>query len=113
MRSRLAGCLAFLTTASYFLRRLDPVDLQTMWPDDARDFTPWLAREVNLRYLSNALNLELELDRIEADVAPFSANIAAVDASSNSKVVIESQLKKSGPPLKTITNASGWGEVIS
>ena len=45
------------------LGSLEPVDLRTIWPDEARDFTPWLAQEENLRRLSDALNLELELDR--------------------------------------------------
>ncbi len=48
------------------LGSLEPVDLRAIWPDEARDFTPWLAQEENLRRLSEALNLELELDGMEA-----------------------------------------------
>jgi hypothetical protein len=43
------------------LGSLEPVDHRTNWPDEARDSTPWLAQEENLRRLSDALNLELEL----------------------------------------------------
>ena len=39
------------------LGSLEPVDRRTIWPDEARDFTPWLAQEENLRRLSDALNL--------------------------------------------------------
>lgn len=47
------------------LGSLEPVDLRTIWPDEARDFTPWLAREENLRRLSEAPNPLLGLDRVE------------------------------------------------
>ena len=47
------------------LGSLEPVDLRTIWPEEARDFTQWLARENNLRRLSEALNPVLELDRVE------------------------------------------------
>jgi hypothetical protein len=91
------------------LGSLEPVDLRTIWPDEARDFTPWLAQEENLRRLSDALNLELELDRVEAAVGPYSADIVATDASSNSKVVIENQLEKTNHDHlgKVLTYASG------
>jgi hypothetical protein len=41
------------------LGSLEPVDLRTIWPDEARDFTPWLAPEENLRRLFDALELDL------------------------------------------------------
>jgi hypothetical protein len=85
------------------------VELRSIWPDEARDFTPWLAKEENLRRLSDALNLELELDRIEVAVGPYSADIVCTDASSNSKVVIENQLEKTNHDHlgKVLTYASG------
>lgn len=88
---------------------LEPVDLRTIWRDEARDFTPWLAREENLRRLSEALNLELELDRVEVAVGPYSADIVATDASSNLRVVIENQLEKTDHDHlgKVLTYASG------
>ncbi len=91
------------------LGSLEPVDLRTIWPDEARDFTPWLAQEENLRRLSDALNLELELDRVEVAVGPYSADIVATDASSNTKVVIENQLEKTNHDHlgKVLTYASG------
>jgi hypothetical protein len=91
------------------LGTLEPVDLRAIWPDEARDFTPWLAKEENLRRLSDALNLELELDRVEVAVGPYSADIVATDASSNSKVVIENQLEKTNHDHlgKVLTYASG------
>lgn len=91
------------------LGSLELVDLRTIWPDEARDFTPWLAQEENLRRLSDALNLELEIDRVEVAVGPYSADIVATDASSNTKVVIENQLEKTDHDHlgKVLTYASG------
>jgi len=93
----------------YQLGNLEPVDLRTVWPDEARDFTPWLAQEENLRRLSDALGLELELDRVEVAVGPYSADLVATDASSNTKVVIENQLEKTNHDHlgKILTYASG------
>ena len=48
------------------LGSLEPVNLRTIWPNEARDFTPWLAQEGNPPRLSDALNLEVVLDLVEA-----------------------------------------------
>jgi len=48
------------------LGSLEPVDRQTNWPEEARDLTPWLAQDENLRRLSEAPNRVLELARVEA-----------------------------------------------
>lgn len=91
------------------LGKLVPVDLREIWPDEARDFTPWLAQEENLQRLSETLDLELQLDRIEVSVGPYSADIVATDATSNAKVVIENQLEKTNHDHlgKILTYASG------
>lgn len=48
------------------LGSLESVDRQTNWPEEARDFTPRLAQDENLRRLSEAPNRVLELARVEA-----------------------------------------------
>ena len=50
---------------------LEPVDLRTIWLDEARDLTPWLAHEKNLCRQSDSLNMEL--DCVDAAVGPYSA----------------------------------------
>ncbi len=37
------------------LSRLEPVELREVWPDEAQNFTPWLAEEENLILLGKTL----------------------------------------------------------
>ena len=70
------------------LKRLDP---RSIWAQEARDFTPWLAH--NLDRLSEALGLDLELLDQESPVGNFSADILAKDLGTGRTVVIENQLE--------------------
>ncbi len=71
--------------------RLEPVDLRAVWPNEAGDFTPWLAE--NLEELSKALGIDLELIQREAPVGSFSLDIHARDVNQNRTVVVENQLE--------------------
>ncbi len=75
------------------LGQLENVEVRRLWPHEAADFTPWLAREENMSKLGDALGLELEAERTEVAVGPYSADILARD-SSGSYVVVENQLAK-------------------
>jgi hypothetical protein len=65
-----------------------------MWPNEAADFTPWLASRENIGELSRAIGIELEADRTEVACGPFSADILARDTGTGDLVVIENQLAK-------------------
>ena len=69
--------------------KLEVVDVRKVWETEAQDFTPWLAS--NLTLLGDALELELELVQVEAQVGPFSLDILARD-DSGTMVAIENQL---------------------
>lgn len=70
---------------------LKDVDLRTAWPDEAGDFTPWLAD--NLERLSRVIGIPLETEGTEVAVEGFAADILAVSPMNNSKVLIENQLE--------------------
>ena len=57
------------------LGNLEPVELKDIWPDEAQDFTPWLAKEENLTLLGETLDMELELEAQEIYVGDFRADI--------------------------------------
>ena len=69
-------------------------NLREQWPDEAGDFTPWLAREENLAILGETLGIELELEAREKSVGSFSADILCKDIGSNAWVLIENQLNR-------------------
>ena len=76
------------------LSRLEPIELRDIWPNEAADFTPWLAEEENLDLLAGTLGLELELAGQEVNVGPFRADILCKNTTDDSWVVIENQLDK-------------------
>lgn len=82
-------------------------DLRSIWPNEAKDFTPWLAN--NLAYVGNILDMDLELVEMESKVGGYSADILAKDENSEALVVIENQLEDSNHDHlgKLITYASG------
>jgi hypothetical protein len=68
------------------IKRLKPKDI---WPDEARNFTPWLAD--NLPLLGEAIGMDLELTGREAAVGDFSCDLLARDLGRDRIVVIENQ----------------------
>ena len=72
---------------------LENVSLRDAWPHEARDFTPWLAR--NLDQLSKVIGIPIELVDSEVVVEEFSADVLARDSTDGSLVLIENQLERS------------------
>lgn len=76
------------------LGRLEKVDLRDVWTSEATSFTPWLAREENLRLLGETIGIELELESQEKQVGPFRADILCKDTATDNWVLIENQLER-------------------
>jgi Domain of unknown function (DUF4268) len=70
--------------------RLEAVPLRKYFQDEARDFTPWLAKEENLTLLAETIGLNLELVAMEQYIGPFRADIVAKDE--EVEVIVENQL---------------------
>jgi len=74
--------------------RLEKVDLRTLWKKEYRDFTPWLAQEENIKILSDAIGLDLQVINQEESVGSFRADILCKDNLSDNFIVIENQLER-------------------
>lgn len=74
------------------LARLERVALREAWPDEAANFTPWLAEKDNLDQLAEKLGIPLELEKVEKGVGPFSADILAKEPDTERWVLIENQI---------------------
>jgi len=72
------------------LGKLRNVELRTIWPHEAADFTPWLAE--NIGELGEAVGIELELTDMEAECGDFSLDLLAKDLGTGRNVIIENQL---------------------
>jgi len=95
------------------LGTLTKVDPRTVWPDEARNFTPWLAKEENLNRLADTIRMELELEGTEQSVGPFDADILCKDTVDDQWVLIENQLSPTdhGHLGQLLTYAAGLDAV--
>ena len=82
-------------------------DLREAWPHEARDFTPWLAENIDL--LSERLGIDISIEETESPVGGFNVDIFATDADTGKRIIIENQLEDTDHDHlgKLITYASG------
>ncbi len=91
---------------------LQPVNPRELWENEERDFTPWLAE--NIEYLSEVIGVSIEIDEIEKRVGNYELDIYGKIEGSDKIVVIENQLEVSDHKHlgQLITYASGLSASI-
>jgi hypothetical protein len=84
-------------------------DLRSVWKHEAKDFTPWLAKEDNLEILSEAIGIDIVVEEQESHVGDFSVDLYATEEGTGRRIIIENQLEETNHDHlgKIITYASG------
>lgn len=70
---------------------IEEVDPRKIWPNEAKDFTPWLKE--NIGQLAQVLGIDLEITESEGSVGSFAVDLVGNDLSSGNIVIIENQLE--------------------
>ena len=94
------------------MKRID--DLRKVWPNEATNFTKWLAEEENLEELGKAVGIDIDLEERESSVGSFNVDLYATESGSGRKIIIENQLEDTNHDHlgKLITYASGKGAEV-
>lgn len=91
------------------LGKIRKVDLREIFTNEAREFTPWL--EKNIEQLAELIGLEIIEVKKNQDVGDFSSDLIGIEANSENKIIIENQIEQTDHDHlgKLITYASGVG----
>lgn len=84
-------------------------NLREIWPNEASDFTRWLAQEENFEELCKVIEMDLSVEERESTVGDFRLDLYAIEEATGNRVIIENQLEASNHDHlgKIITYASG------
>ena len=85
--------------------KIKEVDLREYWSNEATDFTPWLAKEENLKELGNVISMDLEYQSREEQIDGGRADILCLDTLTEKNVIIENQLER--------TDANHLGRIMT
>lgn len=84
-------------------------DIRTIWQNEAKDFTAWLAKDENLKLLSASIGIEIAVDEIDSPVGNFRVDILASESGTNRKIIIGTQLEETSSEYlgNLVTYAAG------
>ena len=85
------------------LGKIKTIDLREIFKNEARDFTPWLKK--NIKLLSETIGIEIEEIKSEESVGNFNVDLIGIESNSEDKIVIENQLEQ--------TNHDHLGKIIT
>jgi hypothetical protein len=77
-------------TTTQTLGRIETVNPREVWPDEARNFTPWMLD--NAKYLGEILGLEIELEAREHPIGPYYLDLFGRDITNQCVLIVENQL---------------------
>ena len=91
----------------------EQLDVRTKWKDEARNFTPWLAENINM--LGDALGKKLETVQTELPIGRYFLDILAREVDEDVTVAIENQLEETDIHHlgQLLTYATGCGARIA
>lgn len=72
-------------------------DLRSVWKHEAKDFTPWLAKEENLEILSETVGIDIVLEEQESNVGDFSVDLYATEEGTGRRIIIEPKIRNYHP----------------
>ena len=94
----------------------EQLDVRAKWKDEARDFTPWLAE--NIEVLGDALGMKLKTCQTELPIGRFFLDILAREIDEDVAIAIENQLEETDlhhlgsfsrtRPVATLASPYGW-----
>lgn len=92
--------------------RLEPKNLRDLWKHEERDFTPWLAQ--NIEQLSELLGVPIEVEQTEHRVGAYELDILGRVEATDTVVIVENQLTPTdhGHLGQLITYAAGLEAAI-
>lgn len=94
------------------LREID--DVRSIWPNEAKDFTPWLSKEENIAILAEEIGIDITVSETESTIGDFAVDIFGVETGTERKVIIENQLEETDHDHlgKLLTYAAGKNATV-
>ena len=90
---------------NYNLGKLEKItNLREVWKNEATDFTKWLAKENNIKLISEELGYNNTVDEKEASTVRYNVDINSHEEETDKTIIIENQLE--------MTNHDHLGKVI-